>query len=261
MNRTAVMLALLVLAPAVAAAQEQRDDLIPPGEPKIRIGGALQYARATGEFASYVRDGAGITGHMLVRLGGHQSPLGLRVAGQFLIYGSQTRRYPLVPGISVDVTTSNNVGGFTVGPQLTLGNRSLKLYGFGAGGFSYFATTSAVEGSNSNNNPFASSTNFDDVTLAGELGAGMLVRLSEAVALDIGARYLINGNVTYVTKDGVTVSGNTLLVNPITSEANLAIYHVGVSLSLRPRRPPTPPEDDESDRRGRDRGRRDRPER
>ncbi len=249
------VLGLLALAPVPARAQLWQDDPFPPGEPKVRIGGALQYARATGEFASYVRDGGGLTGYMLVRMGGHGSPVGLRVAGQFLIYGTQTRRYPLVPGISVDVTTSNNVGGLTVGPQLTVGNRALRLYGFGAGGFSYFATTSSVEGSNSGNNPFASSTNFDDITLAGEVGAGLLVRLSDAVALDIGGRYLVNGSVTYVTRDGVTVSGNTLLVNPITSEANLAIYHVGASVALRSRRAPARPADGDDDRPGRGRGR------
>jgi hypothetical protein len=43
-----------------------------------------------------------------------------------------------------------------------------------------------------------------------------------------------------VTKNGVSVSGNTLIVDPIASEANLVVYHLGVMVGLR-RSPPGPP--------------------
>lgn len=248
MMRRGVLITLAMLAPGLAQAQ-RRDDMVPAGEPPLSVGGALQYARATGEFASYVRDGGGLTAHLGVRLGTDESPVSLRLGGQFLVYGSQTRRYPLVPGISVDVTTSNVIGGLTAGPQLTFGGRGIKAYVFGGVGFSYFATTSSVEGSNQNNSPFASSTNYEDVTFAGEAGGGLLIRLGGDAYLDVGARYLGNGRVTYVTKDGVTVSGNTLLVNPISSQANLAVYHVGISVGLRPR--PGRGNDDDDDDRGR----------
>ena len=50
------------------------------------------------------------------------------------------------------------------------------------------------------------------------------------ILLDLGARYLKNGQVTYVTKERVTISGNQLLVNPVHSDANLIIYHLGIAI-------------------------------
>jgi uncharacterized protein YebE (UPF0316 family) len=52
------------------------------------------------------------------------------------------------------------------------------------------------------------------------------------IVLDLGVRYLDNGRVTYVTKDRVSVVGNQLLVNPVDSEANLVIYHLGITVGL-----------------------------
>ena len=123
--------------------------------------------------------------------------------------------------------------------DLAYDRASLPWYARGGIGFSYFATTSNVRGSGSSQ-PFANSTNYDDFTFASEGGSGLLVRLGGGtVRLDLGARFLNNGRVTFVTKDGVSVSGNTLLVNPIESEANLVVYHLGVLIGLR-RSPPPP---------------------
>jgi hypothetical protein len=163
-------------------------------------------------------------------------PLGIRFGATYLIYGSQTHRYPLVPGIAVDVTTRNQIAQFSLGPQVTVGRGVVRPYGFGAIGGSFFWTNSSVEGSDQNNQPFASTTNYHDGTFSSEIGGGVLVRLSAGrvpVLLDAGLRYLNNGRVTYVTKERVTISGNQLLVDPVDSEANLLVYHLGVAIGLR----------------------------
>ena len=90
------------------------------------------------------------------------------------------------------------------------------------------------------NQPFASTTNYDDFTFASEGGGGVWVFLSRGrtpVALDLGVRYLNNGRVTYVTESGVSVdlANNRLNVDPIDSEANLIVYHLGVVIGLRVR--------------------------
>jgi hypothetical protein len=142
-----------------------------------------------------------------------------------------------VPGIEVDVTTDNQILQIALGPQLTIGQGALQAYGFGSVGGSFFTTTSGVEGSDQNNQQFASTTNHSDATFSSEFGGGVLVRVSRGLPLllDIGARYLKNGRVTYVTKERVTISGNpaVLTVNPVNSEANLIVYHLGVSIGLR----------------------------
>lgn len=201
--------------------------------PRLYAGVSLQAGQAKGEFADYVDRGWGGGGYLLYQP--RRTPLGVRFGMTYLIYGSQTHRYPLVPGVAVDVTTRNQIAQFSLGPQVTFGQGSVRPYAFGAIGGSFFWTSSAVEGSDPNNQPFASTTNYQDDTFSGEIGGGVLVRLSAGrvpILLDAGLRYLNNGRVTYVTRDGVTISGNQLLVDPVDSEANLVVYHLGVAIGL-----------------------------
>ena len=239
MRRVAMAVALCIMTGAGPIQAQRRPYREPNLAPPVAfVGGGLQVGRAVGEFANNVDVGIGFGGSFLYT----PTPdgvLGLRVSGMFLIYGSQTNRYPLLPLITVDVTTTNSIVGLTVGPQLMFGRGGVRAYANGGVGFSYFATTSEVRGSNGNS-PFASSTNYDDFTFASEGGGGLLVRISRTVSLDIGARYLNNGRVTYVTKDGIDVTVDPPIISPIDSEANLVMYHLGVMVGLR-RPPPEPP--------------------
>ena len=222
------LLAALHAGPAAALQLFERP-------PRTYLGLSLQVGQATGQFADYVDLGGGGGGYLLYRPD-PDGPLGFRVSAMYLVYGSQTHRYPLVPGIAVDVTTRNQIAEIALGPQLTLGRGMVQVYGFGAVGGSFFSTTSGVEGSDQNNQPFASTTNHEDGTFSSELGGGLLVRVSHGrfpIFVDLGARYLNNGRVTYVTRERVSISGNKLLVNPVDSEANLVVYHLGVTLGLR----------------------------
>ncbi len=229
LRRVVLSAAVLAVVPAMALAQQEEED---SSAVFGWLGGAIQYGRATGEFANYVRDGIGLNGWLVFPVTA-RSPFGVRLAGHVLAYGTETRRYSLVPGIDVDVTTTNTIAGLVLGPQLRAGEGALGAYAYGGVGFNYFATRSSVEGSGSSGS-FASTTNFDDFTFAGEAGGGLLVRLSRTVSLDLGARYVRNGVVTYVTKEGVTVCGSTLCINPVTSEANLLVYHLGMTFAMRP---------------------------
>jgi hypothetical protein len=208
-----------------------KDALAPP---RGYVGLSLQVGKATGQFAAYVDYGGGLGAYLVFRPN-RRGPIGVRLDLMYLNYGSQTHRYPLVPGVAVDVTTDNQIVQFALGPQLTIGQGALQAYGFGTFGGSIFSTTSSVEGSNQNNEQFASTTNHSDATFSSEFGGGVLVRVSrgQPVLLDIGARYLKNGRVTYVTKERVSIVGNQLLVNPVDSEANLVVYHLGVTVGVR----------------------------
>jgi hypothetical protein len=222
-------IAVVTFAAARSAAAQE-----PSGDPRAYAGLSLQIGQAKGRFADYVNVGAGAGGYFLFQPV-RGLPLGLRLGAMFLEYGSQTRRYPLVPGIVVDVTTKNQIVQVALGPQLTVGRGMVQAYGFGAIGGSSFFTTSSVEGSDQNDQPFASTTNHNDGTFSSEAGGGIMIRLRRGrmpIVLDLGMRYLDNGRVTYVTKDRVSVIGNQLLVNPVDSEANLVIYHLGITVGL-----------------------------
>lgn len=226
---TTILVLVLAIIPSAVGAQ----GLEPLGPPSAWVGGSLVLAQPTGQFGEYVDFGFGATGHA------RWSPdpdgiFGLRADGTFLIYGSETRRYQLVPLIDIDVTTNNQIAGFQFGPQLTFGQGTVRFYGYGQIGFSYFATTSSVEGSG-NIEPFANTTNFDDFTFATSGGGGMLVQVSHGrtpVALDFGVRYLYNGQATYLREGSIDIVGNTVTYTPIDSQTNLVLYQLGVSVGL-----------------------------
>jgi len=203
-------------------------------DPQLAAGVGFIVAQPTGEFSNYVEVGGGFDGHV-VWLPAQPGILGLRIDGSYLIYGSETRRYPLLPLIDVDVTTSNQIGGFQIGPQIQARHGAVKPYGFGQVGFSYFATTSSVEGSQSGNSPFAKTTNFDDFTLAGTLGGGILIHLAggrNPLALDLGAHYVLNGRARYLREGSVTITGNTATFTPIESTTNMVVYRLGVTIEI-----------------------------
>jgi hypothetical protein len=226
--------ALMLAAVAAGAQAQDVPGLRRVGNPGVHIGIAGLLAQPTGQFSNFVGFGGGLGAHVAwePEAGGL---FGLRVDGSYLIYGSETRRYGLLPLVDVDVTTHNQIAGLQLGPQVSVGRGPVRAYGFGQVGFSYFATTSSAEGSG-NIGDFASTTNFDDFTLATAVGGGLRFQLSRGrtpVALDLGARYLYNGRVRYLTEESIAVTETDVIVTPIESQANLILYHVGITIGLR----------------------------
>lgn len=239
--------AAMVLAalPASLAAQRgdrgrdwdeyDRDDW---GPPRTELLLSLNLARPTGEFQSFVDLGGGGGVGLLVHLT-DQRNVALRVDGTFVVYGSDSFRAPLsptIPFVDVDVTTTNFIASMGVGPQVFLSDGGLRPYVFGTAGFSYFATQTSVSGSNDSES-FASTTNFDDMTLALSGGAGLAIQLSHGehpVSLDLSASYQRNGLTEYLTEgDLYETPGGGWAVDPVLSETNLMSYRVGVSIGLR----------------------------
>lgn len=140
--------------------------------------------------------------------------------------------------VELDLTTTNSIAHVNVGPQLMVPHGVVRPYVNAAIGLAYFGTTSQVEGSGNQNEPFASTTNFDDITLAWDAGGGVLVRLSGGpapVLLDVGVRYHGNGEVEYLKKGDISDNPDgSISYNPTRSEANLLTFQIGVSVGIRP---------------------------
>lgn len=228
--------ALLLLAAPVRA-QQAPDEL----KPLVGFGGAqLQYARPTGEFHDYVQHGFGANMNMVwpVRT---ESAIALRGDGGFIVYGSETQRvcFSSTVGcrVELDLTTTNSIAYLNVGPQIMVPRGPVRPYANAAIGFSYFATTSQVEGSG-NDEPFASSSNFSDITFAWATGGGLLIPVSAGetpVAIDLGVRYHSNGQVEYLKKGDITDNPDgSISYQPTRSEANLLTFQIGVSVGIRP---------------------------
>jgi opacity protein-like surface antigen len=235
------------LLPAAAAAQDPDPGLkrlaaFAPAPIIGWAGGSLVGAVPSGEFRRYVAGGAGFNGFVALKLG-QEETVSLRLDGTFVLYGLETRRVPLGIGplalVNVDVSTSNSIVNFVLGPQLITTGGAVRAYASGGVGFSYFWTHSSVEGSN-NSEPFASSTNFDDFTFAWRAGGGLWIRVGHGrtpLWLDLGATYVRNGRVKYLREGSITFDlSGAPVYTAIESETNLVLIHLGVSAGLRPGR-------------------------
>lgn len=202
------------------------------------VGGQLLGGLPTGEFANFVDGSLGLGAHAVINVGDSRA-FGIRVDGGFLVYNRDVITRPLsptVPFIDVDIETNNMLFNAGVGPQFTLGRGSLRPYVYGTIGFTYLFTESNVRGT-SDIEPFASTTNFDDFTFAGTLGAGLLIRLSRGktpIYLDFAGKFLANGEAEYLTEGSLQeLPGGGLLIAPVRSGTNMFVLQAGLSVGLR----------------------------
>ncbi len=193
-----------------------------------------------GAFAENVDVAGGLAGGLLFRLSG---AFAIRTDLGFMVYGSDTRRVPLGGGalglINVDVTTTNSIFNGGLGAQLGMPGASVTPYLGGSIGFSAFTTSSSVSGSNSSDQPFASSTNSSDWVFARNAFAGLYVPVGKtgSVRMDLGARYTWNGErVRYLTEGDITEDGaGNIVLTPRTTRADLLTIVIGVTFT--PRKP------------------------
>lgn len=219
----APLAALLVVAPTLGA------------QSRLSIPVGVHIGLPQGEFSENVNIAGGLGGGLLWRVSG---PLALRADLGFLIYGSETRRVPLGGGalglINVDVTTTNSIFGGSVGAQLGMPGPTIMPYLGGSIGFSAFTTSSSVRGSNSADEPFASSTNSSDGTFAKIAAAGLYIPFGKGTTVfDLGVRHTWNGeNVRYLTPGDITedVNGDVIL-NPRQTRADFLTIVLGVTFT------------------------------
>ncbi len=207
------------------------------------FGVSFNYGQPTGEFRDFVNQGFGADGFYRYAIDPH-GIVSLRIGGQFLIYGNETRRLPLSSTIGnlvlVDVKTSNNIVNFGGGLELAIPTPIVRPYVFGQLGSGYFYTQTSVEGS-SDTFEFARTTNYRDWVFSRQVGAGLQIplgtsRSGTSVLLDLGATYNANGEARYLREGSirqVQVSPARYELTPVRSEANLVTWRLGIAFSAR----------------------------
>lgn len=235
--KIALMVLLVLLLALVQTATAQHDDEIqpPPINFPIAIGVDFTIAQPTGEFREYVKNGFGLDFHVSIPFD-RQGIFSARIDAGFTNYGNETIRVPLSPTVGnlimVDVTTSNNIFAFGVGPQLTFPTGPIRPYLATAIGGSYFATQSRVDGSN-NQTPFAETTNFDDFVFTFTGGGGVLIPLGwhnhARFMLDLGTAYHHNGPTRYLREGSqIDLRDGSVDIEPIESRTSYFNFRVGV---------------------------------
>src|SRR5436309_4357166 len=195
------------------------------GGPEIGLSLALGLGR--GRFHDFVKaaGGFGAYGTLPIALRGG---LALRADLSVLFHGFDSWSGP--PAFD----TESYITSLRAGPQVALRLGRVQLYGFWAGGFSYFATDANPDDACGCD---FTQTLHDDLTWATEVGGGVRVALGRSVssaALDLGLRALRNGEASYVTAGGVTQHSHaSFTLRPIRSEAHLLVITLGVSGWLR----------------------------
>jgi hypothetical protein len=252
-RRYALIATLLLTLPSVIEAQRGRRGRTRPTPASSAeqtrknvvdrhgFGVSFNYAQPTGEFSDYVDQAFGADAFYRFAVDPH-GIVSLRVGGQWLMYGRETRRLPLSPTIGnlllVDVNTSNNIVNFGGGLELAVPTQAVRPYVFGQLGSGYFYTQSSVEGS-SDNQAFASTTNYHDWVFSRQLGAGLQIPLGRSrtgtkVLLDLGATYNVNGEARYLREGDIRqVAPGQFEFNPVRSEANLLTWRLGISFAAR----------------------------
>ncbi len=230
------LIATLGLAPAASA---QKIDLRPAPRPaRVFLGASVLGAQPLGDFADLIGDDAafGFGGHLIYRLDRH-GMLGIRMDAGVIIYGNERQRACFSPTVGcrveLDVETNNNIALFGIGPQLLVPNGRFRPYLAGTVGLAYYFTESTVEGTSSNT-PFARTTNFDDPAFAYTGSAGLYIpvrRGPRPISIDVGVRYHHNGEASYLREGSIhDEPDGDILFTTLTSDANMLIYQIGVSI-------------------------------
>lgn len=199
----------------------------------------LQVGIPQGEFAENVNLAGGFGLGALYAL---NDWVGIRGQFDLQIYGAESRRVPLGGGalglINVDVTTTNAIVGGALGVQLGVPGGSVRPYAGAMIGFSAFTTGTQVSGTDSDDQPFASSTNSHDNALAKIVYGGLYIPFgSSGSSFDLGVRHTWNGeSVRYLTPGDITENAfGDVVITPNDTRADLLTITIGVT--FRPRGP------------------------
>ena len=226
------------LAAALLAGPAGAQSSAASGAPSGRgsFGGHLQVTEPRGEFGQNTGNGFGVGGYALWRLDPN-AIVNLRGDLSFVTYGNTRRAIPLSGTgglIQLNLRTTSSIASFVAGPQLLGPTGTFTPYATALGGFSVFWTSSSIEGSNNQQDPFATTTNASDVALAYGGAVGGYFRLTSGahpVRLDLGARFLRHDDVSYLNADRVRTAYQTDRPPvPIESRADFVTYYLGVNV-------------------------------
>jgi opacity protein-like surface antigen len=242
----AALIIVTSLAPAAAAVAQDTASCHcaviqhSPNAFERRSSGTLAFiqSRPQDALSSNIGLGYGANGTYVFRLD-HAGIFGLRADGSFLQYGNESKRVPLsstIGGrIQVDVSTTNYIVPFSIGPQIMWPKGSVRPYANAGIGGQFFFTQSKVEGTD-NSSSFANTTNQWDKTLTWVAGGGVYVPVYQRrfnVALDLGAQYINGGRARYLKPGSIQdLPDSQIQITSMQSNTHLVLVRFGLRLGV-----------------------------
>jgi hypothetical protein len=236
MSRLPLLALALCAVPTTLVAQNYREVDDFPRRPRAYVGFNLQLAVPQGEFADFVNTGYGVGANLTFMLD-DKGMAGVRLFGSWIEYGrtTETLAFPGLPGLFVDLTTSNSIYSFGVGPEFQLSRGAVRPYLHGAIGLSNFVTSTSAEGTD-NTEPFARSTNFNDWTVAYQGGGGLMFQVSHGknpILIDAGVRWQSHGRTRYLREGSLDQDGDgDIMIEPVESKTDLLVITAGVQIGI-----------------------------
>jgi opacity protein-like surface antigen len=223
MRLSTMSLALAALALVASSASAARWE----------AGGHLLVASPQGDFAQVVDDGFGLQAYGV----GNFDPegwLGVRLDLGFVNYGSTSYTTPLTTTIPVrvKVNTSNNIGMLGIGPQFSVPTGPIRPYAYGTIGLGLFFTNTSVTNLG-DGSEIASDMPQSSATLAYSGGGGVRIPVGRTISIDLGAEYRTHSDAKYLTEGDLSQDiGGNIIVRERQSDANLALYRLGITYSF-----------------------------
>ncbi len=154
--------------------------------------------------------------------------LGLRIDGSWMVYDSRYQGF--------GVSSASQIGSLAIGPQITLGQGPIRLYGFATAGGSLFWSNASYSGGCG---CYASEDFYldGDFTTTTSAGTGVLIQVASrrsSVAIDLGVRGVRHERVMYVPAGGLTQnSDGTFSAQRVETPVELRVFQIGVSIGIR----------------------------
>lgn len=194
-----------------------------------------------GEFGKQVDNiGFGLSGEFMFLSPKPRSPFGVGINLGYYVYGNESRSEPMwnIPEVSLKVDRTNNLANFHMIFELGLPSGRIRPYIQGLFGGQYLFTETSVK-NESNEEEFASSTNYDDWAWSYGAGGGISILLAGdpiteigAIYLDFKGRYLFGSRAEYLKEGAVEVIGQQVIYHPSKSKTDMLTVHVGVRIAL-----------------------------
>lgn len=221
-----------------AAAQSGADRVVrPQGSISVLIG------IPQGAFRDNVdRPGFGVD--VFGGIGVGQAPVVIGLDVGFLVYGRERRSEAFsstIPDVRVDVETTNNILQSHFVLRLQPPEGAIRPYADGLIGFKYLFTQTQINSERfDDDDPIASSTNFDDFALSYGIGGGVDIDVYRpgpdketelsAVAIRFGAQYLLGSEAEYLQEGSIRRTNGSLTFDVDRSRTTFLEPYVGVSV-------------------------------
>lgn len=215
-----------------------------PAQAQINAEGALTFTVGVpqGDFGDHL-DANGYGVNLNAAIGFPGSPILLGIDGGYLIYGHERRNEPFsttIPDVTVDVVTDNGVASGHVFLRFKPNLPVIQPYADGLFGFKYFLTETRIESEAFDQNEITRSTNFDDTALSYGFGGGVKINVFTptgkngpgGVHLDLGARYLIGKEASYLQKGSIRRENGRVTFDVTHSETTMLLFHFGLGLTF-----------------------------